>query len=293
MINSSCKVGIVIPSFHQHAFLRQAVQSVLDQTYANFKLIIVNDYAWKTDSEGVRLELDEVVHDFWDERVCLVHNEQNLWIAKSRNKAIQQWLDEKLKYIFFLDHDDIWLDPDKIKNQLHVLEKGEVWVLWTQFRVIDNVNATIWSSRHPILHTDIYKSLALSCPILLSSMWVNVEVFRSLGLLNERYNGSDDWEFLIRTLRKYQGGNLSDHATAYRCFGWNVSQEQWHTLVRQHIEILQLYWEWINGHHRSLAIEYMKLLIPSKFRPFFRNLKKYLIPNYAHFRIDEWKTALS
>lgn len=48
---NSCKVGIIVPSFNQLAYLSQAIDSVLAQTHTQFYLFIVNDYIWKPDSE--------------------------------------------------------------------------------------------------------------------------------------------------------------------------------------------------------------------------------------------------
>ncbi len=198
-----------------------------------------------------------------------------------------------MEYVFFLDHDDTWPDTDKIRNQLQVLTKGKIWILWTQFKVIDHVGSVIWSSRNPRTHDEMTERSMLSCPILMSSAWVNIELFRTLGLLNEQYNGSDDWEFFIRALRKHQWGNLDDSSTQYRCFGWNTSQAQWHHLVRQHIKILQEHWKWHNGYHRALMIEYMKFLIPAKYRPFFRDMKQWILPKYASIIIQNWVRASS
>jgi teichuronic acid biosynthesis glycosyltransferase TuaG len=113
----------VTPSYNQHRFLSQSIDSVLNQTHANFKLCIINDYIGKPHSDRAQEEIESLVKEKSDERLQLSHNISNMGIPASRNLAIRQLINERVEYIFFLDHDDIWHDPNKIKKQLEVLRE--------------------------------------------------------------------------------------------------------------------------------------------------------------------------
>jgi glycosyltransferase involved in cell wall biosynthesis len=275
-----CRVGIITPSFNKHHFLNQAIDSVLAQTHADFSHFIVNDYAGKPDAEIVRDDLDTLVKSKGDDRIEVFHNEANIGISKSRNSMIRRCKELGLKYVFFLDHDDIWSDPDKLKHQLWVFSEGDIWLLWTQFDIIDASGKPIWMSRNPISNLEIFQSLMLSCPILMSSMWVRMGVFDAVWLLDEELNGSDDWEFLIRSLKRFKGENLPDFMTQYRSFGLNTSQTEWHRLIREQIKIIRKEWPNLNWFHRWLALAHMRLMIPLKAKPYARKLKKFITPRY-------------
>ena len=76
-------VSTIIPSYNKHHFLKEALFSVLQQTYENQEIIIINDYPTE--------EAKDVINDLKniDSRVKVLHNSQNIGIANSRNKAIQ------------------------------------------------------------------------------------------------------------------------------------------------------------------------------------------------------------
>jgi glycosyltransferase involved in cell wall biosynthesis len=78
----------------------------------------VNDYIAKPDSHEVSQDLDALVKSKGDYRIEVSHNEKNIGISKSRNRMIRRCKELGLEYVFFLDHDDIWVNPDKLKHQL-------------------------------------------------------------------------------------------------------------------------------------------------------------------------------
>lgn len=279
------QVGVITTSYNQHGFLTQAIESVLKQTHQDFLLYVVNDYRGRANSESVETDLNGRIKHYWDDRIKLVHNEKNLWISRSRNVALRSLLDADVSSIFFIDHDDVWKDTDKLSKQIEVLSEWEIGILWTQFEVIDDVNTVIGGSNNPLLHEDIRKIILLACPVLLSTMWVRSEVFKAAGLFDERYNGSDDWEFLIRSSGLFRTANLPDKLTQYRYYETNTSQTQWHRLVEEHIQIIREVWSTQNGYYRALLIEYMKWMMPPKYRKSLKKLKKYILPKYNTYEV--------
>ena len=99
-------VSIVIPTYNHAAFLRQALDSVVAQTFTNWEAIVVNNY-----SEDNTVD---VVNSFNDPRVRLVNFRNNGCIAASRNKGLKL---ANADLVAFLDSDDAWY-PDKLKRCL-------------------------------------------------------------------------------------------------------------------------------------------------------------------------------
>lgn len=104
-------VSIIMPSWNTGNFIAESIQSVIDQTYKNWELIIVDDCS--TDNT------DEVVNSFIDKRIRYYKNEKNSGAAITRNRAICEANGE---WIAFLDSDDLW-SAEKLEHQLEFMKK--------------------------------------------------------------------------------------------------------------------------------------------------------------------------
>ena len=89
-------VSIIMPSWNTENYIAESIQSVIDQTYKNWELIIVDDCS--TDNT------DEVVRAFNDQRIKYLKNEKNSGAALTRNRALKEARGE---WIAFLDSDDL------------------------------------------------------------------------------------------------------------------------------------------------------------------------------------------
>lgn len=107
-------VTVITPTYKRHQYLRNAIDSILAQTYTDFEMIIVDDNPPKTEE---RTRTEEVIKEISDPRIHYVQNLKNLGGAGSRNVAIEM---AKGEYITFLDDDDIYL-PDKLRIQVEAM----------------------------------------------------------------------------------------------------------------------------------------------------------------------------
>lgn len=118
-------VSIIMPSWNTASFITKSIQSVLNQTYTNWELLIVDDCS--TDNT------DEVVASFHDERIIYLHNERNTGAALTRNKAMREAQGE---WIAFLDSDDLWM-PDKLEHQIKFMKDNGYVFSYTEYEKID------------------------------------------------------------------------------------------------------------------------------------------------------------
>ena len=119
-------VSIVMPSYNTEPFIAESIQSVLQQSYPNWELIIVDDCS--TDNT------DEVVESYLsDARIKYLKNEKNSGAAVSRNKALRE---AKGRWIAFLDSDDLWM-PEKLEKQIGFMEKKGYHFSYTNYAEID------------------------------------------------------------------------------------------------------------------------------------------------------------
>lgn len=118
-------VSVIMPSWNTSNFIAESIQSVIDQTYENWELIIVDDCS--TDNT------DEVVARFTDKRIRYFKNEKNSGAALSRNRGLREARGE---WIAFLDSDDLW-SPKKLEHQSSFMNEHGYTLSYTEYEKID------------------------------------------------------------------------------------------------------------------------------------------------------------
>ena len=105
------KVSVVITSYNYDRYIKDAIESVLSQTYSDFELVIIDDCSADNSVN--------IINQFEDERIKFIQNEQNLGLKSSMQKAISCCSGE---WIAFLESDDLWL-PNTLEKRLACAEK--------------------------------------------------------------------------------------------------------------------------------------------------------------------------
>lgn len=125
MILKESLISVVMPTYNSEKFVRESINSVVQQSYQNWELIIVDDCSTDTTVE--------IIKKFEDNRISLFSNISNSGAAISRNRAIQE---AKGKYIAFLDSDDLWT-KDKLNSQVNFMQENNYAFTYTNYEVID------------------------------------------------------------------------------------------------------------------------------------------------------------
>ncbi len=118
-------VSIIMPSWNTEHFIAASISSVINQTYPNWELIIVDDCS--TD------KTDDVVSSFSDSRIKYIKNEKNMGAALTRNRAMREAQGE---WIAFLDSDDLWM-PEKLEKQIAFMENNGYNFSYHEYERID------------------------------------------------------------------------------------------------------------------------------------------------------------
>lgn len=179
------KVSVIIPAYNQGLYLKEAVQSVLGQTYPNFELIIVDDGS--TDNTA------DVVHRFQDQRIRYIYQE-NRGLSAARNAGIQHSDGE---FLTFLDSDDLFF-PDKLEVLLAELEQHpEVGFVAGQAVLIDEHGNPLGEVFSTPLPDDPARLLLWNplhvCSVMVRRLWID-----RVGLFDERFRAYEDWDMWLR-----------------------------------------------------------------------------------------------
>jgi len=187
-------VSVIIPIYNRAHVLARAIQSVLDQTYQDFEIIVVDD--------GSTDNTEEIVKSFNDPRIRYIRHEENKGAAAARNTGIKA---AKGEFIAFQDSDDKWL-PEKLEKQMKVFENApaKVGVVYTGFWRIEN-NKKIYipfswlTQKEGNIHKELLKENFIGTPAAL----VRKECFEKAGMFDEKLPRLQDWELVIRLSKYY------------------------------------------------------------------------------------------
>lgn len=224
-------VSTIIPSYNQLDFLKIALQSVLEQSHENQEIIIINDYVDPYQQDL----LDEFKKD--DQRIQLVHNARNLWIAASRNK----WLSiAKGKYIAFLDHDDLRNNTDKIKEQLqYMLSNQDSSLIGSNYSIINETWDIIEKVQKPQTDEQIRNVINFYNPILQSTFFMSKEAITKVWWFMTSRSMSDDYDLIYRMWRVWKLYNLPIATTHYRLHPNNTTKFNLSTMRKNSLQIFK------------------------------------------------------
>ncbi|GAA0469178.1 glycosyltransferase family 2 protein [Alkalibacillus silvisoli] len=122
------KVSVIIPTYKRSEFLQRAIESVLNQTYANIEIIIVDD---NDPDQSYRFDTEKIMKEYHDNnKVKYIKTKQNLGGALARNEGVFR---AEGDFITFLDDDDIYL-PKKVEVQVAFMLKKNLDLSFTDVR---------------------------------------------------------------------------------------------------------------------------------------------------------------
>lgn len=191
-------VSIIIPTYKRPSLLKRSIVSILNQTYLNYELIIVDDNDPKTTE---RKETEQVVMSFANEKIIYIKHLKNLNGAVARNTGLNIC---KGKYVTFLDDDDEF-HPKRIERLVDVMEKStpDQGVCYTRYT--KHTNKSLIKSGETISGY-VYKE-AISRSIYIgsgSNMFFKKTVIDHIGGFDEEFKRNQDLEYLTRSLKDYQ-----------------------------------------------------------------------------------------
>lgn len=209
------KVSVIIPSYNCERYIAQTLNSVLNQSYKDIEIIVVDDGS----SDRTR----EIVASFGPSVQLIA--QANAGRCAARNRGISQAVGE---YICLLDHDDYWF-PDKLARQVEQFqlhpEVGAIYspfILWNgdnddHFPEPERFDLTVYPDGTDADFSGwIYHLFLIDIYALTSAIMFRAEVFRKCGVYDESLPYSEDWDVLLRVAREYPFIKLYRPATLYR-----------------------------------------------------------------------------
>jgi amicoumacin kinase len=205
-------VSIIMPSYNHEAFITHAIESILNQGFDDWELIIIDDAS--SDKSPL------IIRDYAakDRRIRIELHKENLGIARTVNQGIQMACG---KYIAFLASDDLWR-VDKLEKQLKILDTDENLVVWSEGEIIDeHSNPTgmkfteYYGPKIKIKSGNILDTLLLDNYIFGSSYIIKAENIKGISF-NEDLKYLNDYQFVIDLATKYNFCFFDEPLASYR-----------------------------------------------------------------------------
>lgn len=186
-------VSIITPTYNCAKFIGATIESVLNQTYQNFEMIIVDD-ASKDNTE-------EVVKSFKDKRIKYIRLSKNSGPAVARNRAMEE---AKGKYMAFLDSDDLW-KREKLEKQINFIKKNKYKIICSDYEQIDEEGNKL-NKIIPCKKKVNYNGILLSCPVGNSTVFYDVSKLGKFKVPNIRKRNDDALWLQILKKEEYMYG---------------------------------------------------------------------------------------
>lgn len=198
------RVSVLIPLYNTpESFLRETIDSVLNQTFPDYELLLLNDSPNNT-------ALEEIIASYKDDRIRYSCNDRNYGIAASRNKLLEMAMGE---YVAVLDHDDVAL-PERLAKQVAYLDAHpEVGVVGCCLREIP-------SGRHvgyPETDQNIRMGLMWGCVVPHTGAMIRRSVLLRASVKYEpKYSPSEDYALWCRLIPHARFYNIQEELMCYR-----------------------------------------------------------------------------
>ncbi len=208
MMHQSPIVSVVIPAYNAASTIRETMASILNQSFVDFELIVIDD--------GSTDDTAKVIQEFRDGRIVYVH-QRNQERSVARNNGISR---AKGKYIAFIDADDLWL-PSKLEQQLALLEAqqdlGLVYCDVFHFDDLTGKDRLLFSDIRRLYRGKIELHLLLkNCFVQSPTAVVPKRLFDRAGLFDPNLVPVEDWDMWLRIAALYPIDYVDEPLARYR-----------------------------------------------------------------------------
>jgi glycosyltransferase involved in cell wall biosynthesis len=224
-------VSIVIPTYNRAQYLVESIQSVSEQTFHDYEIIVVDDGS--TDDTKAVLQKENVYKN-----IIYIYRDNCGLKSAVRNIGIQA---AKGKYIAFLDSDDKWL-PSKLEKQVAILERDSncAMVCANAYILRDDVpTKELYVQSETLVSGNVFFKLLHNNFIINSSVLIRKSIVQKLGGLDEDriIKSSEDYDLWLRVARLYAITSISEPLTLYRIHEGNYSKD----VLRTYQGLLYIY----------------------------------------------------
>ena len=261
------RVSVVMSVHNEERYVSKAIQSILEQTFADFEFIIIDD------GSADRTTSILTAYQQKDARIRVLRHQLKKGLAQSLNEGIRI---ARGRYIARMDADDISL-PTRFEKQVAFLDTHpKVGLVGTLCYEIDEKDAIVRKWSLPSNPSDLKKALLRFNPLIHTSVMIRKEVFNEIGYYNEKLRYSQDYELWLRISRNYEIANLPEPLVMLRvdlekALKKNEEARKYSFYVR----VMHLRQSKAPAHHYLYLLRpFLLTILPSRFTIWLKKLKR-------------------
>lgn len=217
MKNNSSLVSVIVTTFNRKEMLKDTILSILNQTYSNFELIVVDNFS--------DYDFLNFIKSFKDSRVKPFQNKNNGIIAINRNFGLKA---SKGGFIAFCDDDDLW-DPKNLQSKINLfIDDPSIGMITSKESIINKLGENTGKTTHKWVSKDhfvTFKDLFFKNVGSPSAAIIRKKCFNEIGYFDERANRNtiEDIDYWLRLSVKFKIFYLNKILGACRVHSGNVS----------------------------------------------------------------------
>ena len=230
--SSSPKISVLMPAYNAEKYIGEAIESILNQTYKEFELILIDDCSKDTTWKIIQKYAKK------DKRIIPVRNTTNLKLSKTLNKGLTI---AKGEYIARMDADDLSY-PDRLGRQLSFMEKNpDVGIVGGVMEIIDEKGNYIGIRKYPLDDESIRKKIFFYSPFSHPLIMIRKSVLKKSKDYNTDFNPAEDYELYFRIGKFSKFANLPDLLLKYRIVSKSMTTGNTKNMELMTIKIRNIY----------------------------------------------------
>jgi glycosyltransferase involved in cell wall biosynthesis len=230
-MNKTPIISVILPAYNGERYLREAVESILSQTFSDFELLIIDD--------GSSDRSAEIIRSYDDARIVLISNETNKGLPYSLNRGLAR---ARGTYIARMDQDDISL-PTRFEEQVRFMENHpEIGIVGAWMRSLGKPEGYVMKGFTE--DEDIRANLLFNTSLAHPTIVIRAKVFQDFALLYDPLltQGAEDYDLWVRASKVTKLASIPKILVRYRIHGNNMSSTRatGNQLIARSIRLRQL-----------------------------------------------------
>ena len=213
------KLIVLLPVYNAEKFLAECLDSICNQTYRDFELIVCNDGSNDRSLHILRQ------YAAGDPRIRVLSNPENLGTVKTRNRLLSE-IPENTDFVAWMDSDDI-CSSERFRKQLdYLMEHPAIGGVGSALEIIDENSDLIGRRDYPIAASEIRKQLPICNVLAQPAMLLRHDVLRKIGDYSVSCSVCEDYDYWLRAIDCFDFANLPEPLLRYRISKQQIKQRK-------------------------------------------------------------------
>ena len=226
-------VSIIIPTYNRANLIKRAINSILNQSYTNYEIIVVDD--------GSTDNTKEVIESFNEDKINYYVHKKNRGAAAARNTGIKY---SKGAFIAFQDSDDKWL-PEKLEKEMDIFleSSDEIGVVYSGYLYLNNNNKKVYIPSPKVIKKEGNIHYELLKGNFVTGLSVIRKIcFKKVGLFDENLPNLEDWELYIRISKYFSFRFIDEPLSIAYCssdsatINYSKNLKSYEIILKKHFE---------------------------------------------------------